>query len=109
LHDHRLPGKPDIVLLRHRIAIFCDGDFWHGKNWTERRRKLENGANCQYWVAKIAANMRRSRKINRMLRNLNWTVVRVWESSLRSELDAVVDRITELIRRKEDLAGTQQH
>src|SRR5437870_11638809 len=75
LHDHRLPGKPDIVLSRQRVAIFCDGDFWHGRNWTERRRKLKRGANCEYWVAKIARNIHRSRRVNRMLKKLNWTVV----------------------------------
>ena len=54
-----LPGKPDIVFVRARLAVFCDGDFWHGRNWPERKAKLEQGHNPGYWVAKIERNMER--------------------------------------------------
>src|SRR5512138_3396959 len=56
LHASELPGKPDIVVRRLRIAIFCDGDFWHGRNWLKRRARLSAGWNAEYWVAKIARN-----------------------------------------------------
>jgi DNA mismatch endonuclease (patch repair protein) len=45
-----LPGKPDIVFYGARLAVFCDGDFWHGRNWPERKRKLSRGSNSEYWV-----------------------------------------------------------
>src|SRR6266446_6323651 len=52
-----LPGRPDIVFLRARIAVFCDGDFWHGRDWESRRQKLGRGTNSAYWLAKIQANI----------------------------------------------------
>src|SRR5688500_16038130 len=52
-----LPGRPDIVFRQQRIVVFCDGDFWHGRNWAQRRRKLINGANSSYWIAKIRSNI----------------------------------------------------
>src|SRR5690349_12694577 len=79
-----LPGKPDIVFLRERIAVFCDGDFWHGRNWRKLKDRLENGPNAAYWTAKICSNIKRDRLHNRELKSLGWTVIRVWESSIYS-------------------------
>lgn len=93
LHDRRLVGKPDIVLPKQRIAVFCDGDFWHGRQWTERRQKLGRGANSSYWVAKIAGNIRRARQVNKTLRRLNWEVIRVWESAVISDPEGVAEKI----------------
>ena len=56
-----LPGKPDIVFVRQRLAVFCDGDFWHGRKWNLRKEKLARGSNAEYWVAKIEANIARDR------------------------------------------------
>jgi len=53
-----LPGKPDLVFKGARVVVFCDGDFWHGKEWADRRKKLLAGTNPGYWVAKIKRNMR---------------------------------------------------
>src|SRR5687767_13152722 len=58
-HFTNLPGKPDIVFPQLRIAVFCDGDFWHGRQWATRSARLREGSNASYWVAKIEANMRR--------------------------------------------------
>lgn len=80
-----LPGKPDVVFRRERVAVFCDGDFWHGKNWEARRRKLRKGSNSKYWVAKIQSNIDRDRSDNRKLERLGWRVVRVWESQILAD------------------------
>lgn len=74
-----LPGKPDIVFSRDRVAVFCDGDFWHGRDWEVRKRKLRKGANPAYWVAKIQANIMRDRRYDKELKNLGWSVIRIWE------------------------------
>lgn len=63
-----LPGTPDIVFFENRVAIFCDGDFWHGRDWKGRRPRLLRGANAGYWVAKIEANIARDLKLRRALR-----------------------------------------
>jgi len=89
-HLGALPGCPDIVFSTARVCVFCDGDFWHGRSWVELRVKLERRANAAYWIPKIAGNVERDREQNRRLRDLGWTVLRLWESDvLRSPNDAV--------------------
>lgn len=77
-----LPGKPDVVFQEARLAVFCDGDFWHGRNWKVRRQKLARGANSAYWVAKIETNVRRDRKHRVSLQRTAWRVLRLWESDI---------------------------
>ncbi len=88
-----LEGCPDIVFFSARIVIFCDGDFWHGRSWKERRRRLEAGSNADYWVAKISTNMRRDRRISRRLRGQGWRVLRFWESRILRDADACAARV----------------
>jgi DNA mismatch endonuclease, patch repair protein len=95
-----LPSKPDIVFIRERIAIFCDGDFWHGKNWSKDRERLRKGPNAPYWLAKISSNMKRDRLRERQLRQLGWEVIRAWESSICSDAEAEARRIGRCIFRK---------
>lgn len=82
IHRRDLPGRPDIVFPVARVAVFCDGDFWHGRNWTARRRRLLTGANPDYWVEKILRNRQRDRRNNRHLEALGWKVVRLWEADI---------------------------
>jgi len=100
LHEERLPGKPDIVLQHRRIAIFCDGDFWHGRCWAKRRKRLSKGANASYWIAKISRNIQRGRRINQMLCRLNWRVIRVWESDIVGDPDAIAHQIARAAQMK---------
>src|SRR5687768_16254502 len=51
LHGTRLPGRPDLVIARYRLVVFCDGDFWHGRHWQRRKQRLLSGWNAPYWVA----------------------------------------------------------
>src|ERR1019366_2552177 len=62
-----LPGKPDIVFVSEHVAVFCDGDFWHGRDWPRLSRKLRAGANGTYWCQKIKSNRARNRRNNRLL------------------------------------------
>jgi DNA mismatch endonuclease, patch repair protein len=89
----RLVGKPDAILGRHNVAIFCDGDFWHGRRWAERQRKLAKGNNAMYWLRKIRDNRNRDRRVNYSLRKRGWVVIRVWASDLASDPERVVNRI----------------
>lgn len=92
-----LPGKPDIVFLRPRLVVFCDGDFWHGKNWEERRRKLAVGSNAPYWTAKIERNRQRDRDNTSRLEADGWRVLRYWESDIHRDPDAVAAEILQAI------------
>lgn len=85
-------GKPDFVLVKHRIAIFCDSEFWHGYRWGERR-KSEHKTNQRYWFAKIERNRDRDRKVNAGLRREGWTVLRFWERDVVSNPTACATKV----------------
>ena len=78
MHVKTLPGKPDIVFAKERVAVFVDGDFWHGYNYRLWGRKLK-----PYWRAKIETNMLRDRRNFTKLRRMGWTVVRVWGHEIK--------------------------
>ena len=77
-NDKKLPGKPDIVLGKYKIVIFCDSEFFHGKDWEVLKPRLEKGTNPEYWVKKIENNRRRDDEINKELTFEGWTVIRFW-------------------------------
>ena len=90
-----LPGSPDIVLTKHRIVIFCDGEFWHGKDW--ERKKLKIACNRDYWIKKIERNIDRDNEINRKLNGDGWTVIRFWGIEIRGNVEGCVENIKDLI------------
>jgi DNA mismatch endonuclease (patch repair protein) len=98
LHATDLPGKPDIVFRGARVAVFCDGDFWHGRRWRERQPKLARGANAPYWTAKIAANIARDRRNTRLLRTAGWIVVRLWETDVLRDVVRAAAKVERVVR-----------
>ena len=89
-----LPGRPDFVFRKERVAVFVDGDFWHGNPRGFRLPK----SNVKYWEKKILSNRKRDKKVNRELRDRGWVVLRFWQSSLKNE-KAVVRRIAKCLKR----------
>lgn len=77
-------GRPDFVLVKYRVAIFCDSEFWHGYRWG-KRRKAEHKSNVDYWFAKIERNRTRDRLVNRTLKSQGWQVVRFWEREITAD------------------------
>src|SRR5437868_1114926 len=92
-----LPGKPDIVFPSERLAIFCDGDFWHGRNWERLKKKLARGSNAAYWPAKIYSNIERDRTNVVLLKKRGWEVLRLWESDITRDPFATAARIRQKI------------
>lgn len=88
----KLPGKPDFVFERARVAVFIDGDFWHGNPQKFRVPKT----NSEYWREKILGNRKRDQQINRDLKVLGWRVIRFWESNLRDE-EAIIAKLKTLL------------
>ncbi len=93
-----LPGKPDIVFTKVKLAVFCDGDFWHGNNWAIR------GLSCleeelerydSYWRNKILTNIERDKKKAALLEENGWVVIRVWESEIKKNLEEVTNQVIE--------------
>ena len=95
-----IQGNPDLVFWKKRVVVFCDGDFWHVKNWYDRRKKLELGANAEYWVKKIEYNRKRDQKNNQLLKTQGWTVIRVWESTILKYPNRVAQKIKKLLDKK---------
>lgn len=91
----QLPGSPDIAILKYRVAIFIDGEFWHGKDWDTRKTKLKH--NVEYWQTKIEENINRDIRVNNELNLLGWRVLRYWEKDILKNSDAVVKDINEFI------------
>ncbi|WP_028227246.1 very short patch repair endonuclease [Paraburkholderia ferrariae] len=89
-----LAGKPDIVFTRIKLAIFVDGDFWHGWRFDEWEMKL-----APYWKEKIAGNRARDLRHTARLRKEGWSVVRVWEHEIKSDLPRCIARIEQRINR----------
>ena len=93
----KLPGKPDIVLTKFKIAIFCDGEFFHGKDWEIRKPKLSQGNNGEYWINKISRNRERDELINNKLLFDGWTVIRFWGNDIKKKPEECVKVIEEVI------------
>ncbi|MCZ7617120.1 MAG: very short patch repair endonuclease [Myxococcota bacterium] len=97
LHVPGLPGRPDIVFPRHHLVVFCDGDFWHGRDLEGRLAKLAKGHNGSYWVAKVQRNVARDRDNDRALEADGWVVVRVWETDVVRAPGESADRVAEIL------------
>lgn len=91
----QLPGKPDLAFGRFKVAVFVDGNFWHGWRFNQWRDKLGD-----YWKAKIERNRARDRRTFQKLRRMGWAVVRIWEHQLKRDPDDCVERVEAAIQRQ---------
>ncbi|MDR0764434.1 MAG: very short patch repair endonuclease [Synergistaceae bacterium] len=98
-----LPGKPDIVFTKAKLAVFCDGDYWHGHNWALRgMSSLEDELKgySDYWKDKILGNISRDQTNTILLESEGWFVIRVWESDIKSDVGKCADIIEAAYRSK---------
>ncbi len=92
-----LPGSPDIVLTKYKIAIFCDGEFFHGKDWEVLKPRLEKSNNSEFWISKISRNRERDDEVNKRLLFEGWTVIRFWGNDIKKNVDGCIQVIEENI------------
>ena len=92
-----LPGKPDIVLTKFKIAIVCDGEFFHGKDWEMLKSRLLKSKNSKYWIDKISRNIERDDEINKKLLFQGWTVIRFWGKDIRRNVEECVKVVEETL------------
>ena len=92
-----LPGTPDIVLTKYKIAIFCDSEFFHGKDWEVLKPQLEKGKNADFWIEKISKNQQHDDDINKQLQFLGRTVIRFWGKDIMKKTDECIQVIEENI------------
>jgi DNA mismatch endonuclease, patch repair protein len=88
-HYNRLPGKPDIVKIAKKKAVFIDGDFWHGWQFDLLRNRLPS----LYWVNKIGGNVKRDRKNRQKLKSMGWQILRMWQHNLERKKDKSLQKI----------------
>lgn len=87
----KLPGKPDIAIKKYKLAIFLDGDFWHGYKWEEKKIRIKS--NAEYWIEKIERNMERDIENTIALERMGYTVLRFWEHEVRKDLQSCIFRV----------------
>jgi DNA mismatch endonuclease Vsr len=90
-NDKTVIGKPDFTFKKYKIAVFCDSEFWHGKDWDEK--KLEHKSNIKFWHQKIERNIQRDREVNEELLKNGWQVIRFWGKDIKKELVNCVIKI----------------
>ncbi len=89
-------GKPDIVFTKYNVAIFCDGDFWHGKNYQEEKSGYK-----KFWKDKIAKNIKRDKVVGKTLRKEGWKVIRLWKTDILKHPEKCITKILIHIERKQ--------
>lgn len=101
VHYRKLYGNPDIVFVRQRLAIFIDGDFWHGNAWKVRglpSLEAQFPNRTDWWIAKLRRTMQRDAEVTTRLQAEGWRVLRFWESAIQADSQAVVDSIIAEVR-----------
>ena len=92
----KLPGSPDIALTKQRIAIFVDGEFWHGEDWENRKKKLKS--NREYWIEKIEENIERDKRNDTLLVEMGWIPLHFWEKDIKRNIQKCVDKIIDAVQ-----------
>lgn len=86
---NRIYGKPDIVFIGKKVAVFCDSEFWHGYNWEERKKDFKS--HQEFWIPKIERNMERDAEVTAKLESEGWTVIRFWGNEIKKNTAQCVD------------------
>ncbi len=88
---NKLIGKPDIVVPKYKLVIFCDSEFWHGKDWEERSKSIKT--NREYWIKKIERNIERDKEVSEKLKSDGWKVIRFWGKDILKKLEFCIQEI----------------
>ncbi|MCA0131503.1 very short patch repair endonuclease [Winogradskyella alexanderae] len=91
INNKQLPGKPDVSIKKYKLAIFIDGEYWHGYNWDERKPKVKT--NRRFWIPKIERNMQRDKEVTQQLNDLGYTVFRFWAHEVKDRLNTCLNDV----------------
>lgn len=93
----QLKGNPDIVFTKQKVAIFCDGEFWHGFDWENNKKKFKS--NQEYWIPKIERNIERDKEVTIFLTEAGWEVLRFWGNDIQKNLSDCVEKVERTLNR----------
>lgn len=91
-------GKPDIVFLKKKVAVFCDSEFWHGYNWFQKKNEIKSRRD--FWIPKIERNIQRDVEVTTYLENEGWVVLRFWGNDIQKNLEKCADIIERTIKQR---------
>ena len=95
---NRIYGKPDIVFIGKKVAVFCDSEFWHGYNWEERKKDFKS--HQEFWIPKIERNMEHDAEVTAFLESEGWTVIRFWGNKIKKNTAQCADIIEKAVHSK---------
>ena len=95
---NRIYGKPDIVFIGKKVAVFCDSEFWHGYNWEERKKDFKS--HQEFWIPKIERNMERDVEVTGKLESEGWTVIRFWGNEIKKNTAQCVDIVEQALKER---------
>jgi DNA mismatch endonuclease (patch repair protein) len=99
-NDRKVFGTPDLTFKQLKIAIFVDGEFFHGKDWETRKKPQTNP---EYWIKKIERNIQRDLEVNAYLESQNWKILRFWSTEIKKNLDCCLLEIQNAIAERQKL------
>ena len=106
LNYKKLPGSPDIAIQKYHVAVFVDGEFWHGHDWDNRKVKLKR--NREYWIEKIEENIARDKRNDKLLEEMGWITIHFWEKEVNKDLERCKTVVLEsLEKRKEEVSNAE--
>ena len=92
-------GKPDLVFIGKKVAVFCDSEFWHGYNWEERKKDFKS--HQEFWIPKIERNMQRDKEVTAKLESEGWIVLRFWGNEIKKDTQKCADKIEAIWRERD--------
>ena len=95
-NDKTIFGKPDFVFKKYKTVIFCDSEFWHGKDWTKRKNEIKT--NVTFWHKKIEENIKRDRIVNKKLIKEGWKIVRFWGKDIEKNVLFCIEKFEKTIK-----------
>lgn len=95
LNYKKLPGSPDIAIQKYHVAVFVDGEFWHGYDWENKKPKLKR--NREYWIEKIEENIARDKRVDQELSARGWTPIHFWSKEVQKDVYGCVQTVKDLI------------
>jgi len=99
INNNKLPGKPDISIKKYKLAVFVDGEFWHGYKWMEKKEQIKS--NRKFWIPKIERNLQRDVENDQKLKKMGYEVIRFWANEIKEDVSACAEPIIKYVSDKD--------